>query len=378
MAASESDNAPEHPRVLMTADAVGGVWQYAVDLLEELNRRGFESLLATMGPPPTEQQRRQIVDLPRTKLAESQFALEWMQDPWTDVDRAGEWLLDLESEFRPDVIHLNGYAHASLKWKRPVLIAAHSCVSSWWRAVYGEPPGPEWNEYKRRVMEGLRAAAIAIAPSKAISEALVREYGIEQSRIHVIHNFSQKPQLSVRNRKQRFVLAGGRIWDRAKNISLLDRIAPELNWEIRVAGNNVGPEGATDAGCSLCMLGPLSRPELLAEMEGASIFAHPALYEPFGLSVLEAAHRECCLVLSDIPSLRELWDDAAVFLDPHDPDRWIAELNRLIHDAESRYRFASLARECAARYDGNSAVQAYIDAYCSLLRDEKARKEAAA
>ena len=34
----------------------------------------------------------------------------------------------------------------------------------------------------------------------------------------------------------------------------------------------------------------------------------PARYEPFGLSILEAALSGCALVLGDLPSLRELWD----------------------------------------------------------------------
>ena len=50
----------------------------------------------------------------------------------------------------------------------------------------------------------------------------------------------------------------------------------------------------------------------------AAIYALPARYEPFGLSALEAALSGCALVLGDIPSLREVWGDAAVFVPPDD------------------------------------------------------------
>ena len=60
-------------------------------------------------------------------------------------------------------------------------------------------------------------------------------------------------------------------------------------------------------------LGPLSHSQTLRQLDAASIFLHPAFYEPCGLSVLEAARCRCCLVLSDIPSLRELWEGAAIF-----------------------------------------------------------------
>ena len=43
-----------------------------------------------------------------------------------------------------------------------------------------------------------------------------------------------------------------------------------------------------------------------------------ARYEPFGLAVLEAAQAGCALVLSDIPTFRELWNGAAQFVPPGD------------------------------------------------------------
>ncbi|MEB3829625.1 glycosyltransferase [Phormidium sp. CCY1219] len=54
----------------------------------------------------------------------------------------------------------------------------------------------------------------------------------------------------------------------------------------------------------------------------AAIYAFPARYEPFGLSVLEAALSGCALVLGDIPRLREMWGDAAVFANPDVARRW--------------------------------------------------------
>lgn len=47
-----------HPgQILTTADAVGGVWRYTVDLGRELRARGVRLTVAVMGPPPTQAQR---------------------------------------------------------------------------------------------------------------------------------------------------------------------------------------------------------------------------------------------------------------------------------------------------------------------------------
>ncbi|MBV9611931.1 MAG: glycosyltransferase, partial [Acidobacteriaceae bacterium] len=303
-------------RVLMTTDAVGGVWQYSIDLSAGLAERGAQITLVTLGPRPSSEQRKQARQVPRLALIETDFALEWMSEPWAGVDASGVWLIELASAVQPQVVHLNGYSHAALDWKQPVVAIAHSCVYSWWRAVHQCAPGADWLEYQRRVACGLQHADAVVAPSRWMAAELERNYGLARGRAEIIHNFS-RTQFGMRE-KQPIILAAGRRWDKGKNIAMLDAIAPELHGEIRIAGSS------TTGGAAF------SHSELMEQMNGAAIFAHPALYEPFGLAILEAARARCCLVLSDIPSLRELWDGAAIFVDPRNESAWIRELNSLV------------------------------------------------
>ena len=83
-------------------------------------------------------------------------------------------------------------------------------------------------------------------------------------------------------------------------------------------------------------LGHLPQSKLQAWFERAAIFAAPARYEPFGLSILEAALAGCALVLGDIPSLRENWNDAALFVPPEDSRTLEAALEK------SSYRLENL------------------------------------
>jgi glycosyltransferase involved in cell wall biosynthesis len=85
---------------------------------------------------------------------------------------------------------------------------------------------------------------------------------------------------------------------------------------------------------------------MLAQMRRAAIFFSPALYEPFGLAVLEAAANGCALVLSDIPTFRELWTGAAVFVAARDAAGFAAAINRLADDPAER---EALGRCAAAR-----------------------------
>jgi len=135
-------------RILMTADTVGGVWSYTLRLARALDRYDIEVIIATMGEALSPAQRDQIQSLSNVQVRESTYKLEWMQNPWKDVQAAGEWLLSLEDEFEPDLIHLNGYAHGNLPWRAPRIVVGHSCVLSWLRAIKSEDAPAEYGRYK--------------------------------------------------------------------------------------------------------------------------------------------------------------------------------------------------------------------------------------
>ena len=111
------------------------------------------------------------------------------------------------------------------------------------------------------------------------------------------------------------------------------------------------------------------------KVAGRPIFVSSALYEPFGLAVLEAAQAGCALVLSDIPTFRELWDGAALFVSPHDDRALAAAIVRLLGDRSYRAERAEKAVERAARYTVEACVDATETAYATA-RAVKERRSA--
>jgi glycosyltransferase involved in cell wall biosynthesis len=361
-AASPHPCAPPR-RVLMTADAVGGVWHYALDLAGGLSRRGSEILLAVMGDAPGPGQRAAAAALPGVRLVSAPYRLEWMDDAAADIDAAGVWLFTLARRFCPDVIHLNGYAHGHLAWNAPVLVAAHSCVKTWWRAVHGEDPPPPWDDYGDAVARGLAAADAVIAPTAAFLSMLEDAHGpIEDAA--VVHNGRAATGAFPETRKEPLILCAARLWDEAKNVACLDAAAAGLPWTVAVAGATDRPDGGvTGPFAHVSPLGSMSGGELRSWCNRAAIFVSPALYEPFGLAVLEAAQSGCALVLSDIPTLRELWDGAAVFVCPRDARALHEALARLIADPERRRALARAAAVRAGRYTPEPMLEGTLAAY---------------
>lgn len=345
----------------MTADTIGGVWTYAVELAHGLSKHNFSIALATMGAPLTAEQRRNAGNL---ELHESSFRLEWMENPWDDVARASEWLLDLEKRLRPDIVHLNGYAHGSLPWRAPVVVVGHSCVLSWWEAVRSEPIPALWDDYRTAVTRGLAAANLVVAPSSAMLESLKRHYGLTR-RSTVVYN-GRDPDLFRPGIKEPFVFSAGRLWDEAKNLRALDAIAGELPWPVLVAGEQRHPEGGAVEHASVRALGRLCVGRMADWLARASIYVLPACYEPFGYSVLEAGLAGCALVLGDIPSLRELWHDAALFVPPHDLDELRAAVQALISNDAYRTHYAELGRKRALEFTAERMAAGYVEAYRSV------------
>jgi glycogen synthase len=345
----------------MTADAVGGVWQYSLDLGSALGRRGIRVVLAVMGPSPSEHQLR---DAERAGIAvlSRPYRLEWQEEPWEDVARAAGWLLALERTIKPDVVHLNGYSHGALPWSAPRVVVAHSCVRSWWRAVHGREAPAGWDRYRSSVANGLAAADLVIAPTSAMRQALEAEYGLHAS-CRVIPNGLDHASRPEDVEKEPAILSAGRLWDEAKNVAAMCAVAGDLPWPVWVAGDDRGC-GALE---TVRPLGRLSRDDVRAWMARASIYAHPARYEPFGLSILEAAAAGCALVLGDIPSLRENWDGAAVFVAPDDQEGLASALRALIGDPERRSTLADLARRRSRHFDIHATAEAYTHAYASAL-----------
>lgn len=351
----------------MTADAVGGVWTYALELGAQLSARGIDIVLATMGPRPSERQVEDAAAIARLRLVSSDYRLEWMADPWSDVTRAGPWLLELAKRERVDVVHLNGYVHAALQWRVPVISVAHSCVCSWWQAVHGHAPPAEWNTYRRQVAAGLARADAIVAPTRAFADELRRWHG-QGLDIRTIYNArALQPQDTQLHSRLPIVLACGRVWDDAKNLAALDAAAATLPWHTYVAGNTTAPNGTQKRLHAARCLGSLKARDLAHWMQRAAIFAHPALYEPFGLATLEAAGSGCSLLLADVPTLRELWDGAAVFVAPRDHQELANALRLLIESEELRQTTALAAAARARRYCPDAMGAAYLDLYREVL-----------
>ena len=351
-------------RLLLVADAVGGVWTYSLELALGLRPLGVETLIAVMGPSPSIRQMKAAGDI---RVIDTGLPLDWIEQSPGELRHASAALADLARIERADVVQVNSAALlAECKFDQPCVAVQHSCVASWWAAVRGTPLRPDFEWRRELTKTGLERAAAVVAPSIAFAAETTRIYSLDEP-MTVVHNGRRSNAVQALPQGD-FVFTASRLWDEGKNVATLDAAAERLSVPFQAAGAAQGPNGASIAVDHLQLLGELGQARLAGLYAARPIFASAALYEPFGLSVLEAAQAGCALVLSDIPTHREIWGGAAIFVRARGADGFAAAIEDLLGDRDERLQLGQLAQSRAALYSRERMALGMAEVHARVAR----------
>jgi glycogen(starch) synthase len=366
-------------RILMTTDAVGGVWTYALELARGLARANVETTLAVLGPAPSAAQLNDARNVPGLTIIQTSFPLDWSADvDATLIEQSAAGLADMASDIRADVVHFNSPIFASgARFPVPVIGVCHSCLGTWWRAVQGDTPLPAEFVWRVELLKlGYQRCHALVAPSEAFATATAAVHCLRAKPI-VVHNGrdshrppSPGPATSI--------FTAGRLWDEGKNARTLDQAAALLNAPIYAAGPLTGPDGQIIRFDYLRALGKLSDGQIVDCLAARPIFVSVSRYEPFGLAALEAASAGCALVLSDIPTFRELWRDAATFVSADDPAAIAAALRTLLEPPERGMRQGMEAAKRASVYSVARMTERMLAIYAGVAGSSRFTRQVAA
>jgi glycosyltransferase involved in cell wall biosynthesis len=116
---------------------------------------------------------------------------------------------------------------------------------------------------------------------------------------------------------------------------------------------------------SVQITGWVPRDELYSLYARARAFVYPSMFEGFGMPVLEAMAAGIPVACSDIPPLREVAADAALFFDPLNEDGITAAIERLMNDESLQERLAQAGRERARGFTWQRSAEQTLQ----VLRD---------
>jgi len=99
----------------------------------------------------------------------------------------------------------------------------------------------------------------------------------------------------------------------------------------------------------------------------ASLFLYPSLRESFGMPVLEAM--ACCapVITSDIPALREVCGDAAIFVDPGKPEQIAEQINFLLTNSNQADKLIDAGLERVKLFSWKNAAEKLIKLYEEIV-----------
>ena len=263
--------------------------------------------------------------------------------------------------FQPDVIHSGQFCFGRLSGEVPVVITAHSDVLSWAQGVLGgvaeleRTCAPDWlTRYRALVADGACGGQPRWWRRRGGWRRKWQGFTASISLPQVIANGVSVPQTDSVPRKLQAVTAG-RLWDQAKGLAVLKE--SDSPWPVLVAG-----EGEIDGAE---WLGALPHEQLLQLFRESALYLATSLYEPFGLAPLEAALCGCAVVARDLPSFREVWEDAALYFNSPGSLRNLlasfVEHPRRLKGAQCR------AKQRAAGFSAEAMTAHYVALYQELV-----------
>ncbi|HLI24674.1 MAG TPA: glycosyltransferase, partial [Acidimicrobiales bacterium] len=161
----------------------------------------------------------------------------------------------------------------------------------------------------------------------------------------------------------RFVLHVGNIEPR-KDVATVASACRESGVPLVLAGAATGAPAPLGGGT--LPLGRVPASDLGPLYGAATVFAYVSLYEGFGLPPLEAMACGAPVVASDIPALKEVLGDAAVYVPPRRPSLLASAISDLLADGDRRQELGSRGLSHAAGRTWHDVARETVAVYRSL------------
>lgn len=356
-------------RILLTTDTVGNSWSFTRSLSEELLYRGHQVALVSFGRRPSHEQQVWVTTQSSAygkafHFVASNAPLEWMEDNEFVLPQGTGQLQHVVREFEPDVLHSSQFCYGALALDIPKLITAHSDLYSWIEGCRGCKPQPtRWlRQYRTLVTNGLSRADAVVSPTRWMATSLATRFAPLQASYVVRHGhaLSSTPEFHLRTLQ---AVTNGRLWDETKKIEMLQDVISPI--PIYVAGerkhqDEISPRQLGKA----VLLGAQTESMLLSLYGRSTIYIDTSTYDPTGSDALEAALCGCAVVANDLPSIREMWGDAALYF--RGARELSSVLQRLNRNGEELAEMQRRAHFCATSLNPQRMADGYETIYQSL------------
>lgn len=289
------------------------------------------------------------------------------------------------ARFKLDLMHFTNF-NFPIFYRGKFVVTIHDLIHHFF-------PGKKKSRFFHRLAyrvvfcKAVRGASKIIAVSKNTANQIAQKFDIPKKKIATIYEgvndkfFQSLPAdevLSVKKKYQLnkpYFLAVG-VWRQYKNYPLLAQAFMDFKKEtgldyLLAIGGKIDPyypeigKAVTSQGGpeDIKALGYVPEDDLLALYRGAEIFVLPSLLEGFGLIALEAQASGAPVIASDIPVLREVLRDSAVFFPPRDSSRLQYCMAELARNPELRKKLSEAGLQNVQKFQWEQTAAETLNLY---------------
>ncbi len=239
---------------------------------------------------------------------------------------------------------------------------------------------PEWfaknyyRYYHYLMPRTARKSHAVLTVSEFSKSEIISTFGLDKDKIYIVHSnvpFHSKPtREEILNYKpdtdEKYIIAVSNMDPRKNFLRLAEAFSKieDKSLKLYIIGMQTKAFNTPDLqkliGENIVLPGYIDDTALQKMYQNAILSVYPSLYEGFGLPPLESMTYGCPAIVSDIPALREISGDAALYVNPYDVKDMTQKINLLIKDERIRKQLQSRGLEQIKKYSWDkSAKQVY-------------------
>lgn len=273
---------------------------------------------------------------------------------------------------------INGMPYFSPMWRRrPTLCLVNHIHRDQWGLWFPRPLAAIGRYAETRVMPRIYRSQVFMAVSRSTAEAL-QSLGVAPERIGIVHNGVDSVRHQPAKSADPLFVAIGRLVPHKRFdllLSMWERVRPLTGGRLVIVGE--GPEMGrlrALAGPDVSLPGWISPPEKDGLLDAAWLLVHPAMFEGWGLVVMEAAVRQTPTLAFDAPGLRDSVAAGETGMLARSEDEMVRAWVGLSTDQATRDRLGAAARVRSQRFSWDASVDAFLELAGTTIAGEAPRR----
>ncbi len=225
--------------------------------------------------------------------------------------------------------------------------------------------------YKKVIENAIYKSIKIITPSNFVKAQIAEKFSIDPSKIVVTYEAAEEEYFkSPSPKKENFILYVGNAYPHKNLNKLLDAMqkvkdtklvlvcprdifSSRLNFEIEKRNLQKSVE----------LKGYLAPKDLSTFFQKAQAYVFPTLSEGFGIPGLNALASGLPLVVSNIPVLKEVYGDAALYFDPKNPDDIAQKINKVLSDKNLKFEQVQKGSQQVKKYSWQKMAHQTLSIY---------------